>query len=61
MAHASGRKWIFVPNLQTIQQNASVLKLFNKMPLFLKLNFNKIELQVELDIANVEFYAYFVT
>ena len=61
MAHASARKWIFVPNLQTIQQNVSVLKLFNKMPLFLKLNFNKIELQVELDISNVEFYAYFVT
>ena len=31
------------------------------MSLFLKLDFNKIELQVELDINNVEFYAYFVT
>ena len=27
----------------------------------LKLDFNKIELQVELDISNVEFYAYFAT
>ena len=31
------------------------------MPLFLKLDFNKIELQVKLDISNVEFYAYFAT
>ena len=31
------------------------------MPLFFKLDFNKIELQVELDITNVEFYAYFAT
>ena len=31
------------------------------MPLFLKLDFNKTELHVELDINNVEFYAYFVT
>ena len=29
------------------------------MPLFLELNFNKIELHIELDISNVEFYAYF--
>ena len=26
------------------------------MPMFLKLNFNKIELQVELDISNIDFY-----
>jgi len=44
-----------------MQQNAHVLKLFSKMSLFLKLNFNKIKLQVELDISNVEFYAYFAT
>ena len=31
------------------------------MFLFFKLDFNKIELQVELDISNVEFYAYFAT
>ena len=29
------------------------------MSLFLELNFNKIELQLKLDISNVEFYAYF--
>ena len=40
-----------------MQQNASVLKLFNKMSLFLNFNFNKIELQMELGINNVEFYA----
>ena len=51
----------FAPNLQIMQQNIHVLKLFSKMLLFLKLNFNKIELQVELDISNVEFYAYFAT
>ena len=44
-----------------MQQNVHVLKLFSKLSLFLKLNFNKIELQVELDISNVEFYAYFAT
>ena len=31
-----------------------------KCLLFLKLGFNKIELQVELDISNIEFYVYFV-
>ena len=31
------------------------------MSLFLKLDFNKIELQVELDIRNVKFYVYFAT
>ena len=30
------------------------------MSLFFILNFNKIELQVELDISNVEFSTYFV-
>ena len=30
------------------------------MLLFFKLGFNKIELQVELDISNIEFYVYFV-
>ena len=49
----NGGKWVFVPNLQTKQQNASILKLFSKMSLFLKLSFNKIKLQVELDISNV--------
>ena len=31
------------------------------MPLFFKLSFNKIKLQMELDISSVQFYAYFVT
>ena len=31
------------------------------MPMFFKLDFVKIELQVEFDISNVEFYAYFAT
>ena len=52
--------WLFVPNLQIMQQNVNVLKLFSIMSLFFKLNFNKIELQVELDISNIEFYVYFV-
>ena len=52
--------WLFVPNLQIMQQNVNVLKLFSIMSLFLKLNFNKIELQVELDISNIEFYVYFI-
>ena len=33
-----------------MQQNAHILKLFSKMSLFLKLDFVKIELQVELDM-----------
>ena len=37
-------------------QNVHVLKLFNKMQLFLKFNFNKIKLQVKLDINNVELH-----
>ena len=44
-----------------MQQNTFVLKLFNKMSIFFKLDFNKIKLQVELDISNVKFYEYFVT
>ena len=35
-----------------MQQNTNILKLFNKILLFLKL---EIELQVEFDINNVEF------
>ena len=31
------------------------------MTLYFKLDFNKIELQVELDITNVKFYVYFAT
>ena len=50
-----------IPNLQTMQKNAHVMKLFSKMPLLLKLDFNKIELQVKLKTRNVKFYAYFVT
>jgi len=44
-----------------MQQNAIVLKLFSKISLFFKLGFNKIELQVEFNISNVDFYAYFAT
>jgi len=54
-------KWEFAPNLGTMHQNALVLKLFSKMSLFFKLDFNKIKLQMELNISNVEFYAYFTT
>jgi len=54
-----GGKWTFTPNLQTMQQNASVLKLFSKIPLFLKLNFNKIELGVKLYILKIKLYVYF--
>ena len=61
MAHAFGIKWAFAPNLQTMQQNIVILKLFSKIPLFLKLDLNKIELQMELDSSNVEFYEYFAT
>ena len=56
-----GRKLSLVPNLQIMQQNALILKLFSKIPMFLKLDFNKIELQVELNLSNIEFYAYFAT
>jgi len=41
-----------------MQQNTNILKLFSKIFLFLKL---EIELQIEFDINNVEFYAYFAT
>ena len=44
-----------------MQQNTHILKLFSKMLIFLKLDFNKIKLQVKLNISNVEFYAYFAT
>ena len=56
-----GRKLSLVPNLQIMQQNALIFKLFSKMLMFLKLDFNKIELQVELNLSNIEFYAYFAT
>ena len=49
-------KWAFVPNLQIMQQNVTVLKLYNKMLLFFILNFNKIEFYVKLDILKIEFY-----
>ena len=44
-----------------MQRNIHILKLFSKMSLSFKLNFNKIELQVKLyvsnvDITNVELY-----
>ena len=55
----SWRKWTFVPNLQTMQKNILVLKLFSKMSLFFKLDFIKIEFYVELDILKIEFYVYF--
>ena len=51
-------KWVFAPNLGTMHQNALVLKLFSKIFIFFKLDFNKIKLQVELDFSNVEFFAY---
>ena len=50
-------KWAFVSNLQIMQQNVIVLKLFNKMHLFFILNFNKIEFCVKLDILTIEFYS----
>ena len=40
-----------------MQKNTPVLKLFSKMSLFLKLNFNKIEFCVKLNI--LDFYVYF--
>ena len=42
-----------------MQQNAIILKLFSKMPIFFKLDFNKIEFGVKLDILKIEFYVYF--
>ena len=38
-----------------------IYKLHSKMSIFFKFDFNKIELQMELDISNVKFYAYFAT
>ena len=55
----SREKWAFAPYLQTMQQNAPVLKLFRKMSLFFKLDFNKIEFYVKLDILKIKFYLYF--
>ena len=57
--HNEGAKWAFVPNLQTMQQNVSVLKLFRKYSLFFKLDFNKIKFYIKLDILKIEFYVYF--
>ena len=37
-----GGKWTVTSNLQTIQQNALILKLFRKMSLFFKFDFNKL-------------------
>ena len=54
-----GRKLSLVPNLQIMQQNALILKLFSKMPMFLKLNFNKIELCIKLDILKIKLYVNF--
>ena len=42
-----------------MQQNVPILKLFSKMSLFLKLDFNKIELCVKLNIFEIELYIYF--
>ena len=33
-----------------------IWKIYSKMPMFFKLDFVKIELQVEFNISNVEFY-----
>ena len=38
-----------------------IWKIYSKLPMFFKLDFVKIELQVKFDISNVEFYAYFAT
>ena len=55
----SREKWAFAPYLQTMQQNAPVLKLFNIMSLFLKHDFDKIEFYVKLDILKIELHVYF--
>ena len=52
-------KLTFAPNLQTTQQNVPVLKQCSKMPLFLKLDFDKIKLCVKLDILKIDLYVYF--
>jgi len=56
-----GGKWVFVPNLQTMQQNTLVLKLFSEMFLFLKFDFNKIELCAKLNIPKIEFPCIYVS
>ena len=43
-----------------MQQNIFVLKLFSKMLLFFKFNFNKIKLCVKLHILKIELYVYFL-
>ena len=55
----SREKWAFAPYLQTMQQNAPVLKLFREMSLFFKLDFNKIEFYVKLVILKIEFHVFF--
>ena len=42
-----------------MQQNILILKLFNEMLLFFKLDFKKIELYIKLDNLKIEFYVYF--
>ena len=45
---------------ETIKHRVPILKLdFNKIELQIELDFNKIELQIELDFNKVKFYAYF--
>ena len=51
-------KWAFAHKLQTMQQNV-ILKLFNKILLFLKFDFNKIEFCVKLDIFKIKFNVQF--
>ena len=52
-----GTKLIVTPKYK--DKNSDFTKLFSKMSLFFKFGFNKIELQVKLNISNVDFYAYF--
>ena len=54
-----GGKWVFASNLQIMQQNTHVLKLFSKMSLFFKLDFNKIKLFVKFNIVKIKLYEYF--
>ena len=42
-----------------MQQNTLVLKLFSKMSMFFKFDFNKIKFCVKLKILKIEFYVYF--
>jgi len=57
--------FIFSPTLDEIKLLTEACRKNRHLSLIYKLcsklNFNKIELQMELDINNVEFYAYFVT